>query len=296
MPNANPSAATAARAAKRAKKKGRLSLNRRQRLESERRKKEKEEQEAVGKEAAAAAAAAAAVGTAAEAAAAAAAFDAAVRSAAAAEASAAAAQAAAAASAPSEQHAAKCRLGNAAQADGTARPALPRRDDLAACAEAARLECEETPLRKCATAVERFCQDGKGYISVVWPGCGDNGGCDDGGYAVPELVIVAREFKEGGVREVHAARPSKDGSCAFEEWREGVEFKVDGRYALQAAKGHWLMLEVGERKRKYAALPFVKEVPKEVPKDVLEEGPKKGPKKKRVTVIEGGLCLESACA
>jgi hypothetical protein len=50
MPNVNPPAATAAMAAKLAKKKGRLSLKWRQRLERELRKKEKEENEAEAEE------------------------------------------------------------------------------------------------------------------------------------------------------------------------------------------------------------------------------------------------------
>ena len=64
-------------------------------------------------------------------------------------------------------------------------------EDKKAWRQAKDVECrEETPLRKCATAVERFCQDGDGYISVVWPDCGDGGGGDDdGGYAVPELSL-----------------------------------------------------------------------------------------------------------
>ena len=93
-------------------------------------------------------------------------------------------------------------------------------------------------------------------------------------------MIVAHEV--GGVCEVHAARPGKDGSCKFEEWREGVT--VTGRYALQAAgelrwsyPAQWLMLQACGRG--YAALPF-----------------RKGRKTGRVAVIEGGLCLESACA
>ena len=40
-------------------------------------------------------------------------------------------------------------------------------EDKKAWRQAKDVECrEETPLRKCATAVERFCQDGDGYISV----------------------------------------------------------------------------------------------------------------------------------
>ena len=57
-------------------------------------------------------------------------------------------------------------------------------EDKKAWRQAKDVECrEETPLRKCATAVERFCQDagGDGHISVVWPDCGDSGGGDNGG-------------------------------------------------------------------------------------------------------------------